>query len=361
MKITHIVYSYLGGPPSLVQSFLNQKNSKNVESAIYVGPKIFMSTLKYKRFLPDNIYHIKTIRFLSIFYFYKVLLRLIKTKPQIIVLHNYQIIPCLIYKLFFFTKIIYVDHQGFSTKTYKDRFVLEISKLFVEHYIALNRDNYNFLNTKLKINKKKISIINNGIDLKFYKPTKKKKNQKILRVGMAARLNTSRNHKLIIQAINSSLLKNIEIKCSFAGDGELMDNLKKFTKNKVTKKQFIFNGLLDQQNLKRWYSDLDLYIQSTKGEGMSISLIQAMAMGIPVLASNVTGIKTFLNPRKFIGIVFENNKISLSKKIKQFFLMKNNDKKKISNNQKLFVKNNFSKTNMIRKYNKLYKKIIKKN
>ena len=178
---------------------------------------------------------------------------------------------------------------------------------------------------------------------------------------MAARLNTSRNHKLIIQAINSSLLKNIEIKCSFAGDGELMDNLKKFTKNKVTKKQFIFNGLLDQQNLKRWYSDLDLYIQSTKGEGMSISLIQAMAMGIPVLASNVTGIKTFLNPRKFIGIVFENNKISLSKKIKQFFLMKNNDKKKISNNQKLFVKNNFSKTSMIRKYNKLYKKIIKNN
>ena len=358
MKITHVVYSYLGGPLSLVNSFLNDKNSNNQESAIYVGPDLNMSVKKNKKISPEKIHFVKTIRFLSIFYFYKVFLKLIKLKPKIIVLHNYQIIPCIIYKIFFLTKIIYVDHYGLSTKPYKDRFILEISKLFVNHYIVLNSDNYNYLNTRLRINKKKISIINNGINLNFYKTNKSKSNKKILKVGMAARLNSSRHHLLIIEAINSSILEGVNIQCSFAGDGELKNELKRVNKKKKLNKKFIFNNMLNQNQLKKWYSDLDLYIQATKGEGMSISLIQAMAMGVPVLASNVSGIKTFLNPRKFIGLLFKNNKISLAKKVKYFFLMNQKNKKKISIKQKIYIKKNFSEIGMIKKYNKLYKMMV---
>lgn len=357
MKITHIVYSYLGGPLSLVNSFLNQKNSRDQESAIYVGPNLNAAVKKNKKISPESIYYVKTIRFLSIFYFYKVFLKLIKLKPDIIVLHNYQIIPCILFKIFFFTKIIYVDHYGLSTKPYKDRLILELSKFFVEHYVVLNQDNFDYLNTRLRINKNKIIIISNGIDLEFYKTVKKESDKKILKVGMAARFNSTRHHKLIVEAINSSILKDIKIQCNFAGEGELKNELKKITKKRALNKKFLFNNMLNQYQLKKWYSNLDLYIQATKGEGMSISLIQAMAMGVPVLASNVTGIKNFLNPKKFIGLVFENDKTSLAKQIRQFFLMRYRAKKKISTKQIHYVKNNFSEVGMIKKYNELYKKI----
>ena len=49
MKITHIVYSYLGGPLSLVNSFLKQKKLRDQESAIYVGPNLIYSS--YLRFM----------------------------------------------------------------------------------------------------------------------------------------------------------------------------------------------------------------------------------------------------------------------------------------------------------------------
>ena len=358
MKITHIVYSGLGGAFSVTDSLINNQNSKNNQSVIYVGPSITPKFNK-KNKNKNKFYHVKTIKFFSLFYFIAIFNKLFKFKPDIIVLHNFQILPCILIKIIYNTKIIFVDHQSFNTKNYRDNIIISVCKLFVDHFVVLNQDNYKLLNQQFMIDKKKITLIPNGIDLQFYKKIKRKKRKKNLKIGMAGRINSMRYHELIINSLNSTTLKNLDINCSFPGEGELKEKLKKIVIEKNLDKKIFFNNNLNKLKLKKWYLKLDLYIQASKGEGLSISMLQSMALGIPVLGSNVSGIKNILSEKKNIGILFQNNKTSLSNKIKYFFLMKQKQRNNISKNQNLLIKENFSETKMISRYNDLFNKLLK--
>ena len=44
---------------------------------------------------------------------------------------------------------------------------------------------------------------------------------------------------------------------------------------------------MDEIKLKKWYNSLDLYVQASVGEGMSMSILEAMSMKVPVIGSNV--------------------------------------------------------------------------
>ena len=361
MKITHIVYSGLGGAFSVTDSIINNRDSKNNQSVIYVGPSISSElNKKNKKKIKKNFYFIRTIKFFSLFYFISIFNKLRKFKPNIIVLHNFQILPCILIKIIYNTKIIFVDHQSLNTKNYRDNIIISVSKLFVDHFVVLNQDNFRLLNQKFMVNKKKITLIPNGIDLQFYKKKKKREKNKFLKIGMAGRINSMRYHELIINSLSSKTLKYLNINCSFPGEGELKEVLKNTVIEKNLNKKIFFNNNLNKLKLKKWYLSLDLYIQASKGEGLSISMLQSMALGIPVLGSNVSGIKNILDEKKNIGILFENNKISLSNKIKYFFLMKQKQRNNISKKQYLLIKENFSETKMISRYNDLFNKIFKK-
>ena len=361
MKITHIVYSGLGGAFSVIDSFINNQDSKNSQSIIYVGPTITSEIIKQnKKISEKNFFYIRTIRFLSFLYFIKVFNKLLKFKPDIVVLHNFQIIPCILIKIIYNTKIIFVDHQSSTTKNYRDNIIISVCKLFVDHFVVLNKDNYKLLHRKFIINKEKITLIPNGINLQFYKNNRRKKKNFFLKIGMAGRINSKRYHELIIKSLNSKTLKHLDINCNFAGEGELKEKLKKIVIDKNLDKKIFFNNNLNKLQLKKWYLNLDLYIQASKGEGLSISILQSMALGIPVLGSNVSGIKNILNEKKNIGMLFENNKTSLANKIQYFFLMKHKQRDNISKKQNLLVKEKFSEIVMVNRYNELYRMIINK-
>ena len=265
---------------------------------MWVQPSPLKILSKIKKNSKKNFVYVRTIKFLSSLYFIKIFNKLLKFKPDIIVLHNFQIMPCILIKIICNTKIIFVDHQSATTKNYRDNIVISICKLFVDHFVVLNKDNYKLLNRQFIINKKKITLIPNGINLQFYKKKQKKKKNKLLKIGMAGRINSKRYHELIIKSLNSKTLKHLDIDCSFAGEGELKEKLKKIVREKNLDKKIFFNNNLNKLQLKKWYLNLDLYIQASKGEGLSISILQSMALGIPVLGSNVSGIKNILNEKK---------------------------------------------------------------
>ena len=66
---------------------------------------------------------------------------------------------------------------------------------------------------------------------------------------------------------------------------------------------------------------LDLYVQASKGEAMSISVFQAFAASVPVLASRVVGLKEIINEKK--REYYSSNKEIIYEKSKQY--IKNNN------------------------------------
>lgn len=161
---------------------------------------------------------------------------------------------------------------------------------------------------------------------------------------MACRVNRLKYYDLIANALNNSHLKNLSVEFLLAGDGEDLNDFKIRIKNLNLQKKVKFFGNLNEPNLKKWNAGLDVYIQSSVGEGMPISLLQAMSMNIPVIGSRVSGTKEILG-KKYVGLLFNNNVKDLAKKIKYFYYINKKEKLKYINTQRKYVilKHNYKK------------------
>lgn len=354
MKVLHILYSGIGGVFNVVDSLINDEIDKK-DSTIYIGPNLSRNSFQHKKLLKNNFFYIKTIKYLTVFYFVKIFNKIKKFQPDVIVLHNYHILPCLISKFIFNQKIIYVDHKPFELKRIKDFIIIFFFQFFIDSYVSLNNDNYNYLK-KIVFSKKKIKKISNGVDLKYFS-SKLEKNFFSLKLGMAARMNNTKLQNILINAVQSLIKKNVNITCYLAGYGENFNNLKKLV-SKNNRKKIIFSGSLNQVQLKKWYNKINLYVQASKGEGMSISILQAMAMGIPVMGSNVSGINNLKHPSRSNKMIFANNENDLEKKILNFFELNFKLKKRIISEQKKYLNKNYSEDKMRKRYYNLYKDLI---
>ena len=99
--------------------------------------------------------------------------------------------------------------------------------------------------------------------------------------------------------------------------------------------KIILLGLLDHKSISEWMKAADIFILPSRNEGTPNSLLEAMASGLPVIASKIGGIPELIQ-ENIDGLLFESDskddlKEKLNKLIKdnqlQEFLGKNAQKK----------------------------------
>ena len=362
MKTLHVLYSGLGGASSVVFSLLKENKKKILKNndILFTGNYLFKGYKDRAKKTNNNYFFIKTRKLLPWLYWFKIFLFLCKKKPDLIFLHNFQFVPVLLYKLIFWKKIIYIDHQSENFLKLKSTINIIISLFFFNFIVFVNKKKS--LNFKKKFNffKRKISHIPNSVDIDFFRNSIKDKNNKQFVIGMAARLDSGKRHELVIKTLNHPKLKHFNIIFLIVGRGANIDYLKALTKKEGLINKVIFNGSLSENKMKLWYKKLNLYAHATNGEGMSISILEAMSMKIPVIGSNVDGVKNLLNAKKNIGMLFENSILDLAKKIEFFYKSSEVTKTLFKEKQRKFIEDNYSSTIMFNNYKKIILKIISK-
>ena len=143
----------------------------------------------------------------------------------------------------------------------------------------------------------KFTVIHSGVDLSRFANvqahgTEMKKKLGIPKgtfvVGTVGRLTAIKGHKYLIEAARKILLTRPDMTFIFLGDGELMNDLKS---------QAASSGIYDKVRFLGWREDVaevmstfDLFVLPSLNEGMGKVLVEAMAMGKPIIASHVGGI-----------------------------------------------------------------------
>jgi glycosyltransferase involved in cell wall biosynthesis len=104
-------------------------------------------------------------------------------------------------------------------------------------------------------------------------------------VGTVARLTEQKNHSSILDV--AERLQNTNIRFEIAGEGELRNQLEEEIERRelanVTLRGFV-------EDIPGFLTDLDIYFQPSHHEGLCITVLEAMAAGLPVVGSNVGGI-----------------------------------------------------------------------
>lgn len=146
---------------------------------------------------------------------------------------------------------------------------------------------------KLGADVEKTTSLRNGVDLTLFKFANEDqqsamkeqlgiKGRLILSVG---RLIELKGHHLVIMAIK----QHDNVIFAIAGDGPDQKKLKQLAVELGIEKRILFLGPLLQPSLSNWYQAADLSVLASSREGWANVLLESMASGTPVVATNVWG------------------------------------------------------------------------
>ncbi|OGZ74016.1 MAG: hypothetical protein A2832_02335 [Candidatus Zambryskibacteria bacterium RIFCSPHIGHO2_01_FULL_44_22b] len=136
-----------------------------------------------------------------------------------------------------------------------------------------------------------VEVIPNGVDVERFKnPGTKISGDKVTLIT-TSRLVEKNAVGDIIEAVKH-MPENTELQ--ILGGGPLEESLKSKTKNLKLENRVKFLGEISQADLPRYLHEADIFIRPSLSEGQGISFIEAMAAGLPVIATPVGGIPDFL-------------------------------------------------------------------
>ena len=142
--------------------------------------------------------------------------------------------------------------------------------------------------------KQEIKVIYNGVDINEFMPIKKNKIGKSIVLISTGRLIQRKGYKYLIEA-----LKGIcDYKLQLIGGGILKEELEHSAKESNVNVEFF--GNIEHKNIYKYLQKADIFILPSLNEGMSNSILEAMACGLPIIATNVGGNKEIINGNGFI-------------------------------------------------------------
>lgn len=182
-----------------------------------------------------------------------------------------------------------------QNRSKKANLLLKAFSWRADAFQAISSNVGQYLENVSRIKREKIKVIPNGISLPEISLINNKdslaqqfKFKNELVVGFVGRLFD--DHKRVsdlIQAVN--LLKSHEFRLLIVGDGPDMANLTQLTKDLDLESQVVFMGY--ESDPIQFYPMMDLLVIPSAREGFGLVAVEAMLFGLPVIASEVGGLK----------------------------------------------------------------------
>jgi len=165
----------------------------------------------------------------------------------------------------------------------------------------------------------KINVLPNGIDVsRFYLIDKKEarkslglsgKQKIILSVGG---LIPRKGHHLTIQAMKKIMTIHPDACLVIAGKGEEEATLRDLAAKEGVEKCVAFQGHIPNELLIKWYNAADVFCLASSREGWANVIMESMACGLPVVATNVWGAPEIITSQD-VGILVERDTDSIAK------------------------------------------------
>jgi len=199
----------------------------------------------------------------------------------------------------------------------------------------------------------KVPYVLNGMPVDDYiKKTDYSSVKNILHVG---RFQEVKNHKGLIESFRIIHEKYPDIILNLVGEGELEDEIKNLVKEKNIEDVVCFKGLIG--DVVDEMSKADIFCLPSNYEGMPMTIIEAMASGLPVVATAVGGVPDMITDGED-GVLCNNTPQDVAATLEKV-IESEELRRKIGQNA-IKTSEKYSSDAMARKYYELYCNCIKK-
>ena len=234
---------------------------------------------------------------------------------------------------------------------------------YCKKVVSVSNATARFLIDERGVPEEKVMVIPYGVNLDKYNTNddgiEKRKSIGLTKgdlvVGMVGRLVPQKAHLYLIQAAEAVVKTFPDVKFVLVGDGELHEELGEKTKELGVDKNFIFLGF--RNDVDELLSTFDIFTLPSLYEGLPNVVLEAMASGLPVVATPVDGTKEAVvdNETGILVPVKDVEKLaaSLVKLLKDKELAK-----KMGRRGRKRVEEEFSLEKQIRSFEKLYESYV---
>jgi len=180
-------------------------------------------------------------------------------------------------------------------------FIERVLAYFSKYIIVVSQAQKREIRGRYKISGSgKIKVVPLGLELEKFSSIRSRSGKlrkglgisdDMIAIGIIGRLVSVKNHRMFLEAAKhllSILGDRFKIKYLIVGDGEERAALKAYTKELNLSEDVFFCGW--RENMADVYSDLDIVVLTSLNEGTPVALIEALAAGKPVVATDVGGV-----------------------------------------------------------------------
>lgn len=163
----------------------------------------------------------------------------------------------------------------------------------VDHHVCVSQSVADFSRTASRLPDQKMSVIPNGVDVELYANAPpadlsgfgiSENHKTALFVG---RLDPQKNPSLVLEAMEYLKDRHPELHLLLVGDGPLRKHLESWVCEHHLTERIHFAGR--REDVPELMKASDLFVLSSRWEGMPNVVLEAMAAGLPVVATRVEG------------------------------------------------------------------------
>ena len=269
-------------------------------------------------------------------------------------------------------KLVYTEHSKWEIERtpFKWKIIGRYLMRNLDAVVGVSDPVKEVLQKKFKINSGKIHTIKNGIEIEKYTNNKNKFLKDELNIdkdttviGIIANFRKIKNHIFLLKAFYALLKKNKNVKLLLIGkgfDGD-SENSEKEVKKYIHKNKMDNNVLLlgHRSDIPELLSIMDIFCLTSKKEGLPLSLLEAMAAGLPLVGTDVEGIRDVIYHGQNGFLIKPDDVVGL-KEILEVLINNKPLMHKLSQNSKNTAKKFYSLDSCIRGYEDLFVSLMSK-
>jgi len=210
----------------------------------------------------------------------------------------------------------------------------------------------------------KIRVLHNGVDVNRFKPLPEVKEDMRKKLGISKdasvvltvrRLVYKNGIDTLIESAETAVKNNPKLVFVVVGKGPDSEKIKEKIAQLEMQKNFRLTGFISDEDLPFYYNAADFFVLPSKsGEGLPLVALEAMACGLPVIATNVGGTSEIMK-EEFGKLVPSNSADSLAEAIVEF---SHRELTTLKKDLRAMVEQNYSWDKNVEKLIEVYEELI---
>lgn len=200
----------------------------------------------------------------------------------------------------------------------------------------------------------KLSVVDNGIDFTDFLGIERAADRIPTTFGTIARLEPVKDHWTLIRAFSLLRREHPGIRLRILGDGSLRQKLQDLASGLRVADAVRFDGF--SLNTAGFLSEIDVYVISSRSEGLPLTLLEAMGAGLSIVATSVGEIPRILSEADCGWLCPPSSPESLRDSMRAALLAP--DRKSVGAKGRAFAMNRYSSGRMAKDYAELYARLF---